>query len=133
MEIIRKIKEGEFRRPGINGMHTYIGYVVSTDKRDIYLGISDNGQCCEMYGYLTSEDNLEPFVGAELFGITRTDTSLLTQEIPTNPGEPADTMFINIETSCGVLQFVAYNSHNGAYGHDAVAWAEDLCDHLERL
>jgi len=27
------------------------------------------------------------------------------------------TMFINIDTSEGLLQFAAYNSHNGYYGH----------------
>jgi tRNA(Ile2) C34 agmatinyltransferase TiaS len=28
-------------------------------------------------------------------------------------------MFVNIETNEGTLQFVAYNEHNGYYGHIA--------------
>ena len=28
-------------------------------------------------------------------------------------------MFVDIETDRGVLQFVAYNEHNGYYGHEA--------------
>ena len=27
-------------------------------------------------------------------------------------------MFINVETTNGLLQFVAYNEHNGYYGHE---------------
>jgi hypothetical protein len=27
-------------------------------------------------------------------------------------------MFINVETTKGLLQFVAYNEHNGYYGHE---------------
>lgn len=29
-------------------------------------------------------------------------------------------MFINVETTKGLLQFVAYNEHNGYYGHDVL-------------
>ena len=28
-------------------------------------------------------------------------------------------MFVNINTSNGLLQFAAYNNHNGYYGHNA--------------
>ena len=29
-------------------------------------------------------------------------------------------MFINVETTRGLLQFAAYNEHNGYYGHDVL-------------
>ncbi len=35
-------------------------------------------------------------------------------------------MFVNLETNVGLLQFVAYNSHNGYYGHDAVLVSKQL-------
>ena len=41
-------------------------------------------------------------------------------------------MFVNLETSEGLLQFVAYNAHNGYYGHEAVLVSKQL-NHEERL
>jgi hypothetical protein len=31
--------------------------------------------------------------------------------------DETSTIFVNIETSRGTLQFIAYNRHNGYYGH----------------
>ena len=41
-------------------------------------------------------------------------------------------MFVNITTSKGVLQFVAYNEHNGYYGHSACVISKQL-NHEECL
>lgn len=37
-----------------------------------------------------------------------------------------NTMFVNIDTDRGVLQFVAYNEHNGYYGHSASVTSKQL-------
>ncbi len=46
--------------------------------------------------------------------------------------ESGGAMFVHLETSEGLLQFVAYNSHNGYYGHDAVLVSKQL-NHEEGL
>jgi hypothetical protein len=35
-------------------------------------------------------------------------------------------MFVNIDTSRGRLQFVAYNAHNGYYSHEATVSSKQL-------
>lgn len=79
-----------------------------------------NGQnCCENWGYLSSEDDFGSFIGSELKNVYVTDTEL--GIIASNMKEDLDAgsaMFINVETTNGLLQFVAYNEHNGYYGHE---------------
>ena len=41
-------------------------------------------------------------------------------------------MFVDIVTDRGVLQFVAYNIHNGYYGHEAKVISTQL-EHNETL
>lgn len=41
-------------------------------------------------------------------------------------------MFVNILTDKGILQFVAYNCHNGYYGHEATVKSTQL-EHSECL
>lgn len=119
MEKILKIEETNF-----DGK---CGFVVTTDKQIVKLGISDYQSCCENYGYFMSEDNLEDFIGAELLDIKITDTLLKpNNEIDVNNIYEGDVMFVNIETNKGLLQFVAYNEHNGYYGHDACVISKQL-------
>ncbi|WP_135553283.1 DUF7448 domain-containing protein [Paenibacillus cymbidii] len=109
------------------------GYAVATDKQTIKMLI-DNGQsCCENWGYFMSEDNLDNFIGAKLLDIGITDTALNSQMMVSEnlSGEPpyvyeGGVMFVNLTTDHGVLQFVAYNEHNGYYGHDAKLISEQL-------
>lgn len=102
-----------------NQYTSYDGLVVSLDNgKDVKVGI-DNGQsCCENWGYITSEDNYEDFIGAELISVSGVDSKLAHVELP--DVYEGDTMFVNFVTSEGVLQFVAYNEHNGYYSHEAV-------------
>lgn len=101
------------------------GYMITTDKQEIKLLIDDEGQCCESWGYFMSEDSSDEFIGANLLDIKITDTELkegiLNQhEVDVNSSWfEGGIMFVNIETSVGLLQFVAYNEHNGYYGHEA--------------
>lgn len=127
MEKIVKIEEiTESDESGWNGKS---GFSLTTDTQVIKLLI-DNGQCCcEEWGYFMSEDNTDQFVGAEIISITLTDTCLNTKEFDKRLEYGVDCggcMFVNINTDRGVLQFVAYNSHNGYYGHDAYVISEQL-------
>ena len=67
---------------------------------------------------MSSEDDFGSFIGSELKNVYVTDTELET--IVPKMEENLDAgsaMFINVETTRGLLQFAAYNEHNGYYGH----------------
>ena len=67
-----------------------------------------------------SEDNTSEFIGAQLLAVTVTDTALKTYIVKDLKNlEEGRVMFVDLKTSTGVLQFVAYNAHNGDYGHEA--------------
>lgn len=115
------------------------GFEITTDKQAIKLLIDDFQSCCENWGYFMSEDNLDQFIGAQLIDISITDTALNTKpftsrEISEEPPHVYEggIMFVNLSTSAGTLQFVAYNEHNGYYGHDAKVISEQL-NHEETL
>lgn len=106
------------------------GFEIVTDKQAIVLAIDDESCCCESWGYFLTEDDTAKFIGAELRGVAITDTNRSNKIFSTNWDEfdngadviytdAGDTMFVDIKTDRGTLQFVAYNAHNGYYGHQA--------------
>lgn len=107
---------------------TRSGFQITTDKQIIQLLIEDEQNCCEDWGYLLSEDNLEEFIGEYITDIYLTDKKLKTIntykqldgstiEFLMGIHEKLDIVFVNVETTKGLLQFAAYNAHNGYYGH----------------
>lgn len=128
-EIISSITEGSFNIKGIYS--TYDGFIIRTNLQSIKVGISNSQNCCENWGYLTSEDNdnLSSFVDAELLEIKVTDTEMMTRTIDLLDkfGVNHDsTMFVTFETTKGTFQITAYNEHNGYYGHSAVVISNSL-------
>lgn len=120
MEKIISIEETTFKIKDGQWTTEYDGFLIKTDKQTVKLGI-DNGQsCCENFGYFMTEDNFKEFEGSELKNISITDTLLNTKKVTENSIQEGEAMFVNIETSIGLLQFVAYNQHNGYYGHTAI-------------
>lgn len=106
----------------------YDGLTVVTDKQTIYIGI-DNGQnCCENWGYITSEDDVQDFVGATLLGISVVDDACKVYDVLQNDYKEAAAMFVNLDTSKGLLQLVLYNEHNGYYSHAVVIRSEQLTE-----
>jgi len=96
------------------------GYKVETDKHIFYVLISNDQTCCETWGYMTSEDDLSYFVGAELLEVKVTDTALNQKILTKIDDEYIDTnqvQFVDFKTSKGTFQLAVYNSHNGFYGH----------------
>ena len=115
MSKIVSINEQDFKSDG----RTYEGFIVTLDDgTDVRMGIASGQCCCENYGYLTSQDDFTDFVGAELLRVKGVDKALKHYDVPSVYAGSA--MFINLNTSRGQLQFVAYNEHNGYYSHDAV-------------
>ena len=108
------------------------GYVLTLEGgSQVKLGINNGQCCCENWGYLISEDDLSEFVGSEYHGVEVVDTKLAHVEM--RDIYEGSCMFVNINTSNGVLQFVAYNEHNGYYGHEAVVIVDGTTTHSETL
>jgi len=124
MEIIREIRE---IRETIDNFFIMAGYEIKTSKQSIKLLIGDEQSCCESWGYFLSEDDTQYFIGANLRNVTVTDTALKTYDVDNLKYlDNGDVMFVNIKTSRGLLQFVAYNVHNGYYGHKAIVKCSQL-------
>ena len=110
----------------------YEGFVITTDRQKILLGISSGVDCCEQTGYFLTEDAASEFVGAMVLGVQTTDTAMKTTDWDVPDLDGGDIMFVTILTDRGPLQFAAYNSHNGYYGHEALVISEQL-EYRERL
>ncbi len=119
MEVIQEIKavEEDYRE----------GYEVTTNFQVISLLIDNQQNCCESWGYFWSNDNPQDFIGATLRDITLTDTLLNTEKLGDIGGlDEGGVMFVTLDTDKGQLQFVAYNGHNGYYGHTATVKSRQL-------
>lgn len=131
MEKILRIEETNFKR-NKEDWNTFEGFQIITDKQTIKLGISDGQSCCERSGYFMSNDEIKEFEGANLIDIAIADTALNVKKLESEDLYEPNLMFVNLNTSEGLLQFVAYNCHNGYYGHEAVVVSEQL-KHEETL
>jgi hypothetical protein len=131
MEKIIRIEETVFKE-NPQQWFNYEGFQIITDKQIIKLGISDDQSCCEQTGYFMSEDNLKEFEGSNLLNIFLVDTNLNVERYNRENLYSPYLMFVNIKTDKGLLQFVAYNDHNGYYGHSAIVISEQL-NHKEVL
>src|SRR5260221_4368784 len=93
------------------------GYKVITGEHTVQILI-DNGQsCCENWGYIASEDDFAPFIGAELREVNLTDTALNKEKVEASGyyEDGGGIQFVDFVTSQGVFQLAVYNAHNGYY------------------
>lgn len=125
MEKILKIEESTFKKEGFDNK-TFEGYQIITDKQTIKIGIENGQFCCECWGYLITEDDLSYFENSKLISIDIVDTALKVEKLKELNTGITDTIFVNFNTTKGLLQFVAYNEHNGYYGHDVVIISQQL-------
>jgi len=123
-EKILKIEEKEFGLEGSS--YYYDGFIITTDKQVIKMGIESGQSCCENYGYFMTNDNVEDFIGSSLLSVNVVDKSLNITKLESLELMEAITMFVNFETDIGTLQFTAYNEHNGYYSHGAVIESKQL-------
>jgi len=127
METILRIEEHSEKV----GRHSRAGYRVITDQQEVVLLIDDQDQCCEQWGYFWSEDDTQSFIGAKLLDVRLTDTALSERRLAEEDVSDCAThegaiMFVTLDTDRGPLQFVAYNEHNGYYGHEAFVRSRQL-------
>jgi hypothetical protein len=133
MEKILKITETTFEIKEGYWPSNYEGYQILTDQQTIKVGISSGQSCCESFGYLSTNDDLSEFEGANLLDISITDCALNNKKIEDLEYlDAGGAMFVNFNTDKGMMQLVAYNSHNGFYGHEAVLVSKQL-NHTEDL
>lgn len=126
MEKILRIEESTFKTSA-ESWHSYEGFQIITDTQTIKIGISDSQYCCESFGCVITNDETEEFIGAKLLGVSIVDCALNNKKIEAIQYlDSGGAMFVNLETSNGLLQFVAYNAHNGYYGHEAVLVSKEL-------
>lgn len=109
-----------------NGME---GYKVSTKHISVRVLIDSFQSCCESWGYISSDDDFTPFIGAILKEVKLTDVAL-NQQVVDDTGyydEGGGIQFVDFVTSRGTFQLAVYNAHNGYYGHGIlVALGEDI-------
>ena len=102
------------------------GFSVKTDEHAFLILISSRQSCCESWGYITSDDEFEKYIGRNLAEVNLTDVSLLKE--PLEELEYLDgggVQFVDFVTDRGVLQFAVYNAHNGYYGHSVLLTMDD--------
>lgn len=111
----------------ISGYGSYDGYQIKTDEHEFNILI-DNGQsCCESWGYFSSEDDFEEFIGKELKEVNLTDVALNKKKAEESDYYDCDEggiQFVDFVFYGRVLQFAVYNAHNGYYGH-GIIFAKD--------
>lgn len=112
-----------------NYNENYEGYQVTTENFVAYILIDNRQQCCEKYGYLSSDDDIESFIGKDLVNISVVNDALEKTNLKLEKeqfGVMGDCMFVNLEFSDGSeLQLTAYNFHYGYYGHDVLFMIDD--------
>lgn len=126
MEKILRIEETTFKNTK-SYWQSFDGFQIITDLQTIQIGISNIQCCCESFGCIITNDETKEFIGAELKSLAIVDTALNNKKIEELEYlDRGGVMFVNLETSEGLLQFVAYNAHNGYYGHEAVLVSKQL-------
>jgi hypothetical protein len=76
------------------------------------MGISDEGQSCCEERYMTTDDDLNTFIGATLIDLQLRDVKTTMSEY----GSPHEISFLIINTSLGDITIETHNVHNGYYG-----------------
>lgn len=76
------------------------------------LRISDEGQSCCEKRYMTTDDNLEEFAGADFLGLEIKQAPYTEDE----DGNTHEVQFLEIKTSKGCFTIATHNEHNGYYG-----------------
>ena len=110
----------------------YDGYEVVTDQCTYRVLISNYQSCCESWGFMVVNDDVDSFVGKALKEVRMTDTALNTRKIEEEVGDLdyGGIEFVDFVFDDGdILQIAVYNGHNGCYGHDIKLMMDDTVIH----
>ena len=131
MNIIKNIEVFFDKR---RGGWRFDGYKISTTNGVIEIAVESFQNCCENWGYISSNDNFSDFCGVEILEIKYTQKidevlETITMQLSKKDVELDNIYFITFETSKGTLQFAVYNEHNGSYGH----YCYVSCDFIKEM
>jgi hypothetical protein len=84
------------------------------------ISIQDEGQNCCEHRYMTCDDDLAYFAGAEFIGIEIRDVSSTTDQYD----ECDEVQFLIVKTSKGEFTCETHNEHNGYYGGFSIRVSE---------
>ena len=122
LEKILSIEEILEFNPQNKYFFNYDGYKIKTTNHEYFILVENAQHCCEIWGYLTSEDDYGSFIGKELKSFELTDCALNTKKVEESGyygDEYGGIQFVNFNFWDGTtLQFAVYNAHNGYYGHE---------------
>ena len=131
-EKLLKIEEFKNYKSSEEDWATYEGYLITTDKRTIRIMVSDRSCCCEDWGHISSEDNIDDFIGSNIKELKYIEEGSWDETAPSRAANDIeyedvfDCAFVNIITDKGLLQLTVYNHHNGYYGHDIRVIEKDI-------
>ena len=114
----------------------YDGYEVVTDQCTYRVLISNYQSCCESWGFMAVNDDVDSFVGKTLKEVRMTDTALNTRKIEEEVGDLdcGGLAFVDFVFDDGdKLQIAVYNGHNGYYGHTIKLMTDDTVIHEDCL
>ena len=120
----------------LRGYGSYDGYKIKTDIHEFYILIDNEQSCCESWGYFSSEDAFEPFIGKYLMEIVLTDKALNSKRVEESDyyDDGGGIQFVNFNIADGtVLQFAVYNAHNGYYGLPIIFAKDEEVFHQDTL
>lgn len=112
----------------LGGGRSMDGYKISTVKHNIYILIDNYQSCCENWGYIQSEDDLNYYIASSIKDIKLTDIALNQKMIDFEKEgyfDEGGIQFVDFETSRGSFQLAVYNGHNGYYGHGIIISIDD--------
>lgn len=117
---INEFNDHRIKRQDLSLYGTFDGIQIKTDNQDILILIDSAQSCCESFGYISSLDDFDDFIGAEIIDVALTNDALETTKLELeNIRVDLDSCyFVNVNTSKGLLQFTLYNQHNGYYAHN---------------
>lgn len=116
---------------------SFDGYEIKTENATYRILIENEQNCCESWGYFSSDDNFDDYIGKELVDVSLTDTALNKEKLNDSgwyDGDEGGIQFVDFKFSDGsVLQFAVYNAHNGYYGHSIYVIKDDEIIHSDTL
>lgn len=111
------------------GCVEYDGYKITTSEHEYNILIANGQYCFESWGYFSSDDDFDGFIGNGLVDVELTDKALNNIKVEESGyyiGDDGGIQFVNFKMDNGsVLQFAVYNSHNGYYGHPIIIAKDD--------
>lgn len=115
---IEEVSRNDFVSHPIDENIDFNGFILKTESHIITLAIQNEQECCELYGYFMTNDDINEFIGHDLLDVKITDTdltehsviydhinSLLGEDIVNESDRSSEVMFVTLTTTNGILQF----------------------------